>query len=158
MNQELIFESPMFEPGGTVPTTYTCEGKDVSPLLTIGNVPTDARSLAVVVDDPDAPSGTFTHWLLWNVPPDVETIPEDVPRTETVERLSGARQGTNGFGELGYRGPCPPTGDSPHRYQFQLYVLDSRLDLQAGAKRQALLDATEPVRITTAAFTATFGR
>lgn len=139
----LSLTSPAFEHGETIPVRYTGEGADLSPPLTIEGVPDEAGSLALVVDDPDAPGGDFVHWLLWNVPADVTEIPEGVPQQETVPSLDGASQGTNDFDELGYRGPLPPEGDGPHRYRFTLYALDGMLDLEAGAKRDSLGNAMD---------------
>ncbi|WP_264780790.1 YbhB/YbcL family Raf kinase inhibitor-like protein [Haladaptatus sp. T7] len=152
------FTTPAFEDGASVPTEFTCSGRDVSPPLEIESVPDDAKSLAIVVDDPDAPSGTFTHWLLWNLPPGTTTVPKNVPQRRTVGSLDGARQGTNGFGEIGYRGPCPPKGDGPHTYRFTLYLLERELQLDAGAKRAALFGAMDGNRLGRARFTAAFGR
>ncbi|WP_440005959.1 YbhB/YbcL family Raf kinase inhibitor-like protein [Halomicrococcus sp. SG-WS-1] len=152
------FGTPAFEDGGTIPKEYTCAGADRSPRLEIGGVTGEAESLAVVVDDPDAPSGVFTHWLLWDVPPDTTTIPKDVPTTEAVEDLGGAKQGENDFGEIGYRGPCPPKGSDPHTYRFTLYVLERRPRIGAGASRNPLLDELEVLALGTERFTGEFGR
>lgn len=155
---ELSFEPTAFEIEETIPKQYTCEGADDSPPLAIGAIPDDADSLAMIVDDPDAPGGTFTHWLLWNVPPDTREIPEGIEQTETVEALHGARQGTNDFDEVGYRGPCPPKGDQPHEYRFRLFALDDTLKLGAGAEITGLTDAIRDIRLASAEFTALFGR
>jgi Raf kinase inhibitor-like YbhB/YbcL family protein len=122
------------EAGGEIPERYTADGADVSPPLAIEGLPAEAGSNVVVVDDPDAPKGTFAHWLLWNLPAESTTLPEDVPRTERVEKL-GAVQATNDFGGVGYRGPAPPADDDPHRYRFVCSALDTALDLNAGAER-----------------------
>ncbi|MFH5798882.1 YbhB/YbcL family Raf kinase inhibitor-like protein [Haladaptatus sp. CMAA 1911] len=152
------FATNAFGEGRSVPARFTCSGTDVSPPLEIASVPDDANSLAIVVDDPDAPSGTFTHWLLWNLPPGTTTVPKAVPQERTVGSLDGALQGTNDFGEIGYRGPCPPTDDGPHTYRFTLHVLERDLELDAGAKRSALFGAMDGVRLGRARFTAEFGR
>ncbi len=157
-NTTTEFTTNAFGEGGSVPTRFTCSGRDVSPPLEIASVPDEAKSLAIVVDDPDAPSGTFTHWLLWNLPPGTTTVPKAVPQEKTVGSLDGARQGTNDFGDIGYRGPCPPKGDGPHTYRFTLYVLERELELDAGAKRDALFGAMDGVRLGRARFTAEFGR
>ncbi len=126
-------KSPAFEHGGKVPSRHTCDGADVSPALQISGVPQGAAALALVMDDPDAPGGTFDHWLVWNIPPD------------TAEVLEGTEpqgvQGRTGFGQLGYGGPCPPGGT--HRYRFKLYALDGRLELKAGASKARLEEAME---------------
>lgn len=155
----LSVSTPAFEEGGAVPTEYTCEGENVSPRLNLGGVPSDASSLAVVVDDPDAPTDRpFVHWLLWNVPPDRTTLPRAVPRGETVSALDGARQGTNGAGSVGYTGPCPPPSDGAHTYRFTAVALDATLSLAAGAKRPAVDDALDGHVLARGRLTATFDR
>jgi Raf kinase inhibitor-like YbhB/YbcL family protein len=116
--------STAFEEGGAIPPQYTCDGLDVSPPLQWSSIPEGTRSLALIVDDPDAPSGTFVHWAIYNLPPDTRRLPEDVPNRETLP--SGAVQGVNGAGTVGYSGPCPPSGT--HRYFFKVYALDTELD------------------------------
>lgn len=155
---DLSFRTSTFTHGESIPEKYTCEGDDRSPELTIGDVPDDAAALAVVVDDPDAPGGTFTHWLLWNLPPDTIDIPEAVPQLESVPDLGGAKQGENDFGEVGYRGPCPPEGDGPHEYRFTLYVLDEELDVDAGVPRPRVQDALDAKTWDSSQFTGTFAR
>jgi Raf kinase inhibitor-like YbhB/YbcL family protein len=109
--------SPSFENGQKIHPKFTCEGENVNPKLIISDVPKNAKSLCLVVDDPDSPSGTWTHWLVWNIPPDTKEISENsVPGTE----------GANTFGEIGYGGPCPGVGE--HRYFFKLFALDTTLD------------------------------
>jgi hypothetical protein len=109
-----------------IPNQYGCQGDDISPPLKIEDIPDETRSMALIVDDPDAPSGTFTHWVLFNVDPDTSELPQAMPNEETV--LGGSRQGINDFNKTGYGGPCPP--DGTHRYYFKLYALDTELDLQ----------------------------
>lgn len=140
----LSLTSPAFDDGGTIPSRFTCAGEGVSPRLDVGGVSEDATSLALIVDDPDAPRDRpFVHWLLWDVPVDRRTIPEAVPQGETVDALDGARQGTNSAGQVGYVGPCPPRGDGPHTYRFSLSALDTRLGVEAGAKRPTVDAAIE---------------
>jgi Raf kinase inhibitor-like YbhB/YbcL family protein len=127
-----------FSEGGTIPGKYTADGPDVSPALSWTGVPPGARSLALVCDDPDAPRGTWVHWVLFNVPAHATGLPEGVPRQ--AELPDGSRQGTNDFGKVGYGGPSPPKG-KPHRYYFKLYALDAVLDLPAGGTKAQLLDA-----------------
>jgi Raf kinase inhibitor-like YbhB/YbcL family protein len=122
--------SSAFQQGGTIPAKFSCDGPDTSPPLQISGVPSGAKSLALIVDDPDAPGGVFTHWIVWNISPQTTAIPEGSAAKGT--------QGTNDFGKSGYGGPCPPSG--AHRYVFKVFVLDRQLDLPAGAKR-AQLDA-----------------
>lgn len=123
-----------FEDGGNIPSEFTCDGDDKSPEISITDVPSDAEVLTLIVDDPDAPGGVFDHWLIWNLPSDITKIPEDIPNDGTVQSLGNAVQGSNGFGDIGYRGPCPPRGP-PHRYRFKLYALDSSLDLSPGSSK-----------------------
>lgn len=132
----MTLSSPAFAEGGPIPARFTCDGADVSPPLALGDVPAQAQSLALIVDDPDAPRGTFVHWLVWNLPPTLAQLPEGVPPRDPPPALGELRQGTNDFHELGYRGPCPPRGE--HRYRFHLYALDARLDLAPGARRDEL--------------------
>ncbi len=129
--------SPTFDDGGKIPSKYTCDGADISPRLDISQVPPDAKSLAVVVDDPDAPGGVFDHWVIWNIRADIDTIPEEVPKKEVVDSLGGALQGKNDFGSIGYRGPCPPGGPA-HRYRFKAYALDEKLDLDSEVLKKDL--------------------
>lgn len=152
----LAVSTPAFPDGGSIPARYTVEGADVSPRIVVESVPADTETLAVVVDDPDA--GEFVHWLLWNVPADVTAVPEGVPNSETVASLDGARQGTNGFGELGYRGPAPPEGDGPHTYRFTVSALDTTLSVSPGAGRETLRSALAPARLARDRFTGEFDR
>lgn len=121
----------------SVPIENTCDGEDVSPAIAIQGL--NASSLAIIVDDSDAPSGTFTHWVIWNIPP-TETISGSIAKSATISEPFAARQGTNDFGEIGYAGPCPPSG-KPHRYFFRVYGLDGMLDLPAGASAADLREA-----------------
>lgn len=124
-----------FAEGDEIPKKYTCEGADLSPALNWSDAPAGAQSFALIVDDPDAPVGTWTHWILWNIPASATALPEGVQK---VEKLSdGTRQGRNDFKRIGYGGPCPPPG-KPHRYFFKLYALDAILEVQAGAARDEL--------------------
>jgi Raf kinase inhibitor-like YbhB/YbcL family protein len=126
--------SPAFENNGNIPSKYTCDGEDTSPELVIEGVPENAKSLALIVDDPDAPAGTWVHWLAWNIVPDTGKISEgSVP--------GGVTQGTNDFGKPDYGGPCPPSGT--HRYFFKLYALDITLDLPQGVTKQQLEQAMQ---------------
>ncbi len=124
---------------GRIPPHYTCDGDDVSPPLSWSGIPEGTKSLALIADDPDAPRGTWVHWVLYNLPPDLSDLPEDVRRDR--ELPNGARQGTNDFQRIGYGGPCPPGGR--HRYFFKLYALDTVLDLDPGATKEQLLRAMD---------------
>ncbi len=125
--------SPAFENGGSIPSVHTCDGRDTSPPLRIADVPQEAQALALVMDDPDAPGGTFDHWLVWNIPPETTEIPEG-------QEPQGV-QGRTDFGKMGYGGPCPPSGT--HTYRFRLYALDAELDLREGANKRRLQAAME---------------
>lgn len=152
----LSFSTDAFADGELIPETYTFDGEDVSPPLSIEEVPSEAETLALVVEDPDA--NFFVHWVLWNVPADVAQIPEGVPQTETVDELDGARQGKNDFGELGYRGPKPPVTDGAHTYRFDLYALSETLELTPGASRQEFDAARDGVTLTSARTTGEYER
>ena len=128
--------SPAFASGAEIPKANTCQGADVSPLLTWIDNPPQTISFALIVDDPDAPAGsTWVHWVMWNIPAATHLLPENVPKSGQLN--SGAMQGRNDFGKTGYNGPCPPPG-KVHRYYFRLYALDAKLTLQPGATRQEL--------------------
>ena len=131
--------SPAFSEGEMIPTRYTCDGEDISPPLAWSGVPETAQSLVLICDDPDAPVGTWDHWVLFNIPADASGLPEAVANEPTLE--SGAVHGKNSWGRSGYGGPCPPGGT--HRYYFYLYALDSRLPLETGSTKAQLLQAVE---------------
>jgi len=136
---KLKLTSTSFEDGGMIPPRHTCDGANVSPALAWSGVPENAAALALICDDPDAPMGTWVHWVLYDLPPEVTELPEGVPTQEVLD--SGARQGRNGSRGIGYAGPCPPSGT--HRYYFKLYALDQRVDLSPGATKKQLLAAME---------------
>jgi len=117
---------------GTIPKKFTCDGPDVSPPLAWSGAPPGTQSFALIVDDPDAPAGTWVHWVLYDLPANMKELAEGVPKQEQLS--NGARQGRNDFRKIGYGGPCPPPG-KPHRYFFKLYALDKKLDLKAGASK-----------------------
>lgn len=128
-------ETTAFAPGGNIPAQFTCTGANISPALRWSGVPAGAKSLALILHDPDAPVGDFTHWLLYGLAPTVSELGENIARTPEVPGLG--RQGTNDFRKIGYGGPCPPPG-KPHRYFFRVYALDTELSLAAGADRAAV--------------------
>lgn len=136
----ITLTSPAFQSGGTIPEGYTCKGQDLSPPLEWTGVPAGTQSLALLCEDPDAPGGLFVHWVLYNLPATMDSLAEGVPPLPSL--ANGARQGKNGFGRVGYDGPCPPPG-STHRYFFRLYALDTVLDLPPEATREQLLKAME---------------
>jgi Raf kinase inhibitor-like YbhB/YbcL family protein len=130
--------STAFPPGATIPKPYTGDGADRSPPLRWSEPPPGTTSLALICDDPDAPRGTWVHWVLFNLPAQSRELEEGVPRKDLLD--NGAKQGKNDFGKVGYGGPAPPRG-KPHRYFFKLYALDVVVDLPAGATKAQLEDA-----------------
>jgi Raf kinase inhibitor-like YbhB/YbcL family protein len=127
--------TPAFTDAATIPTQHTADGVNISPSLQWSGAPGNTRSFALVCEDPDAPRGTWIHWVLFILPPDAVSLPEDVPTDAALP--SGARHGKNDFGKLGYGGPAPPKGPA-HRYYFKLFALDAILELPAGATRAQL--------------------
>lgn len=121
-----------FSAGESIPRKFTCDGSDVSPALNWTDPPAATLSFALIMDDPDAPVGTWVHWVLYDLPPGARDLPENVAKQEQLP--TGARQGRNDFRKIGYGGPCPPPG-KPHRYFFKLYALDTKLDLKSGASK-----------------------
>jgi Raf kinase inhibitor-like YbhB/YbcL family protein len=131
--------STTFDEGDPIPKEFSCDGEDISPPLQWTNPPEGTMSFALIADDPDAPVGTWVHWVLYNVPADARSLPAAFPLD--AEFPDGSRSGENSWGRLGYGGPCPPGGT--HRYFFKLYALDLMLDLAAGATKEQLLNAME---------------
>lgn len=126
-------QSTEFQQYQPIPAKYTCQGDDVSVPLKFSDVPSGTKSFAIIVDDPDAPSGVFTHWIGWNIP---------VESSGLIEGQKAPKQGKNSFGKLGYNGPCPPPG-KPHRYFFKVFALDAILELKEGSSKEELMDAME---------------
>ncbi len=118
----MIVESPVFSNSSTIPKKYTCKGQNINPPLVIKDIPDDTEALAIVLDDPDAPAGIFTHWLIWNIEVSQTRIPESA-------KFKGAVEGKNSSGSVGYTGPCPPSGT--HRYFFKVYALSEKLGLNS---------------------------
>lgn len=135
----LTLKSPAYEEKGMIPSKYTCDGANISPPLQWSNAPDNTKSFAIIFDDPDAPAGTWVHWVLYNIPSNIHEIEEDVPAQKTLD--NGATHGINDFKKLSYGGPCPPGGT--HRYFMKLYALDTQLDLKPGATKKQLLDTME---------------
>jgi Raf kinase inhibitor-like YbhB/YbcL family protein len=127
--KQLIITSPAFEDGGTIPARYTCDGEEINPPLHIDDWPEGTVTLALIVEDPDAPKGTFDHWLVWNID----------PVNEIAENNSPGISGSNSAGKTGYHGPCPPNGY--HRYFFFVFALDTELDIPAGSDRSTMEQA-----------------
>lgn len=136
---DIKIKSLAFVPGGKIPGKYTCDGMDISPPLAWTSGPEGTKTFAIICDDPDAPMGTWVHWVLFNLPADIIELRENVPPERELE--SGAKQGMNDFRKIGYGGPCPPGGT--HRYYFKLYALDTEINLEAGATKSELLKAME---------------
>jgi len=134
---KITVTSAAFQEEGMIPEKYTCDGPNISPPLAWSPVPAGAKSIALICDDPDAPMGTWVHWVVFNLPGDTKGVPEGVPPREHLE--NGATQGVNDFGKTGYGGPCPPRGT--HRYFFKLYALDLKLDLSGRVTKERLLKA-----------------
>ncbi len=136
---EIKITSSAFEEGGTIPSKYTCDGADISPPLQWDSVPDGTVSIAIISDDPDAPMGTWVHWVLYNLPADVNHLSENMPDDETLP--DGTRQGLTDFGKTGYGGPCPPGGI--HRYYFKIYALDKKIDVAVVIDKEGLLKNME---------------
>ena len=138
-----------------IPAEYTCDGADQSPPLSWNKLPYGTQTVALVVDDPDAPGGTWVHWVVYNLPTSIRELP---PGIHAVSELpNGGRQGTNSFKRIGYGGPCPPQG-TRHRYFFRLYALDTALDLAPGATKAQLMQAMEPHILGVGELIATYAR
>jgi Raf kinase inhibitor-like YbhB/YbcL family protein len=137
---EMAITTAAFEYGETMPTQYGCNGQNISPALSWSGVPEGTQSFALIVDDPDAPAGTFTHWVIFNIPGSASELEEAIPANPQL--TNGALQGKNNYDKIGYGGPCPPEG-TKHRYYFVLYALDQTLDLDAGASKAQVLDAMQ---------------
>jgi Raf kinase inhibitor-like YbhB/YbcL family protein len=133
-------KSPAFSSGGDIPVKHTCDGQDVSPVLRWTDPPGNAKAFALIADDPDAPAGTWVHWVLYGVPATTRELPEGVAARDTVPGVG--TQGMNDFGKVGYGGPCPPRGPA-HRYYFKLYALDAELKLPPRKTKAEVLKAIE---------------
>ncbi len=143
-----------FADGADMPSRFTCDGKNVSPAINWQGEPGEARSFALIMDDPDAPAGTWDHWLLWDIPADVHSLPEG-GKADTFRGKSG----TNSFGKTGYGGPCPPKGKGSHRYFLHMFALNTEtLGLEEGAKRPALDKALREHSIAEATYMGRYGR
>lgn len=137
MEKIITISAEAFGAGGTIPAEYTCDGRNVSPALSWDGVPANAKNIALIMDDPDAPGRTFVHWVLFNIPAGTQKLNKGIPGNKTLS--DGSAHGMTDFGRVGYGGPCPPGGT--HRYYFKIYALDKKLDLLAGASKKELEDA-----------------
>lgn len=131
-------KSSAFSQGQPIPAKYSCEGPDISVPISWSDAPANTASFTLIADDPDAPMGTWVHWVMYDLPPDSHQLPEAVPKLKTLP--DGSKQGINDFGRIGYGGPCPPQGN-PHRYFFKLYALDQKIGLPPGATKSQILDS-----------------
>lgn len=148
----MIIKSYSFREGKEIPRTFTCDGANNSPSLIIEDIPQEAVNLVLIMDDPDATSGrTFTHWLIWNIPPNIKEINEGEAPRESIE-------GKNDFGNNNYGGPCPPFGSKPHRYMFKLYAIDKTLNLSKNSSKEELEKAIDGHVIEHATLTGLYAR
>jgi hypothetical protein len=154
MSFELL--SDAFSAGGTIPARYTCEGENLSPPLAFRDVPAEAKSLVLICDDPDAPTGIFTHWIVYDLRASLDGLPENAGAAAAPG--NGSVQGRNDFGHNRYEGPCPPRGDRPHRYYFRLYALDQPLALSPGATRAQVMEGMQGHTLAQAEWMGRFGR
>jgi Raf kinase inhibitor-like YbhB/YbcL family protein len=137
--KQMEITSSAFDEGEMIPVKYTCDDIDISPPLKWSNVPEGTKTFAIICDDPDAPMGTWVHWVLFNLPADTNELSENIPPDKVLP--NGARQGRNDFGKIGYGGPCPPGGT--HRYYFKIYALSEELDMEPGITKSELLNAMD---------------
>ncbi|KTD16798.1 YbhB/YbcL family Raf kinase inhibitor-like protein [Legionella jordanis] len=143
--------SPVFEPQSFIPQKYSCEGADISPALFWENPPQNVKSYVLIIEDPDAPNGNWVHWIVFNIPPGVRNLTEG-------ELPPGAINGKNSWGTIGYRGPCPPSGDDVHRYVFKLFALDTVLSLDYPATRDDVINAIQYHVLASSQFSANYHR
>jgi Raf kinase inhibitor-like YbhB/YbcL family protein len=134
----IILKSNSFTEGGMIPQKFTCQGIDISPQLSWENIPAETKSIAIICDDPDAPGGIFVHWVIFNIPSKLKGLAESLPKERILS--TGAKQGENDFGRIGYGGPCPP---ALHRYFFKIYALNAELKLEPGIEKNDLIRAME---------------
>ncbi|MGD0061432.1 MAG: YbhB/YbcL family Raf kinase inhibitor-like protein [Verrucomicrobiia bacterium] len=135
---QFTFSSPSFRNKQPMPAKHSCEGEDASPALKWEGAPAGTKSFALIADDPDAPGGTWVHWVAYAIPASATELPESIAQTDTIAAPAGLKQGMNDFGRVGYGGPCPPRGHGVHHYYFRLYALDAELNLAPGVKRHQL--------------------
>ncbi|SYZ73824.1 conserved exported hypothetical protein [Candidatus Zixiibacteriota bacterium] len=158
---------PDFKEGEAIPAKFTCDGQDLSPALNILNVPKEAKSLTLICDDPDAPSGDFVHWIIYNIPLEARMLPEGITRAvSSIVKIKGQefalQHGRNDFGRYGYGGPCPPKG-KPHRYYFKVYALDTKFDftieeIKSGITKKILLERMKDHVLAEASLLGTYQR
>ncbi len=154
--KKMEIRSSVFKNGGTIPVKYTCDGDDVSPPLSWSGVPSGTKSFVLIMDDPDAPMGTWVHWVIYNIPASVTSLPEAVPPDKKLK--DGTLQGKNSWGRIGYGGPCPPPPTGAHRYFFKLYALDAVLKAGAGLSKDEVLRLIEGHILATAELMGKYSR
>jgi Raf kinase inhibitor-like YbhB/YbcL family protein len=152
---KLSLASEAFTDGAVIPAHYSCEGDNLSPPLSWGNVPAGIRAFAMICEDPDAPVGTWDHWVIFNLPGEMTSLPAGV--TTETKLGDGVRHGLNSWQRMGYGGPCPPPG-KPHRYFFRLYALSAPVDLSDGVTKKELLEAIKPLTLGATKLMGTFSR
>jgi Raf kinase inhibitor-like YbhB/YbcL family protein len=152
---QIQISSAAFKEGEAIPVVYTCDGENISPQLSWTDTPQDSQSLALIVDDPDAPAGTWVHWVVFNLPPTINSLSEGASSAGRQEQFGVA--GTNSFQKPGYGGPCPPKG-KPHRYFFKLYALDTMLGLKSGASKADVEKAMQSHILAQGQLMGTYGR
>lgn len=155
VSKGLTISSKSFEPGREIPVKYTCDGDDLSPQLSWDGAPEGTETFALIMDDPDAPGRTFTHWVIYNIPARRNELPEGVRGEKIIKK--GCSQGLNDFRQMGWGGPCPPPG-KPHRYRFHLYALDTDLDVPSGVPRSAVQGAMKGHVLAEAEIVGLYGR
>lgn len=154
----LSVTSTAFKDGGAIPSQFTCDGADRSPALAWSGAPQNTAAYAIIVEDPDAPGGTFIHWVLYDIPATVRSLPEGIVKGDAIASLGTAKQGRTGFkGTPGYGGPCPPRGPA-HHYHFRLFALDKVLGLPAGASRDEVVSAMRGHELARGELVATYAR
>jgi Raf kinase inhibitor-like YbhB/YbcL family protein len=153
---KIAITSNEFASGEVIPVRFTCDGQDISPPLRWGQAPEGTKSFALLVEDPDAPSGTFDHWVLFNIPPVTTELSEGIPNLPVLDY--GMKQGVNGFKRIGYGGPCPPRQDDPHHYFFRIYALEIELPIQEGASKDDVRRAMEGHIIAEGVLVGTYAR
>jgi Raf kinase inhibitor-like YbhB/YbcL family protein len=151
----LELQSPDFTAGGNIPKQFTCDGANISPALSWNAPPAATQSFVLIADDPDAPVGTWVHWVIFDLPANLRALPQDFPKNE--QSADGSRQGRNDFGKVGYGGPCPPPG-KPHRYFFKLYALEAKLNLMPGATKKDVERAMQGNILAQSEYTGRFSR
>jgi Raf kinase inhibitor-like YbhB/YbcL family protein len=154
-SESMEIKSSAFQDGGNIPKQFTCDGIDTSPQLRWVNAPSRTRAFAIIADDPDAPVGTWVHWVVYDLPADIKQLAEGTGTTDTLS--NGAKQGVNDFRKVGYGGPCPPSGPV-HRYFFKLYALDAPTNLKSRANKQQLLDSMKGHILAEAELIGRYGR